>query len=111
LADGYEGKFKRYAQAVVRGAPGSVRDFYMEHGTEFFNCIVEEPRGWCTRCFVATNDHAKEYECRYCEEDGDAEFGPLNVTEPCPPDRSMRASSVDAKNPFWQTSYWSFKND
>ncbi|KAL4740432.1 hypothetical protein BDV11DRAFT_169189 [Aspergillus similis] len=81
----------------------------MEHGTEFLTALSSNRRGGARPVPQLQANHAKENECRYCVESRDEDSGLVNVIEPCPTDRSMRASFPTAKNPFWQTAFWSFK--
>ncbi|KAL5362439.1 hypothetical protein BJX96DRAFT_177152 [Aspergillus floccosus] len=106
LADGYDNKFKTYSQAVVEGAPQIIRDFYMDHGVDYFSCIVAEFQPFCGTCHVdwGTSDP----RCRYCTGDKEG-TGYMNISEPCPPDTSLRGSTPE--NPFPQTTYWSFQSD
>ncbi|KAL4897128.1 hypothetical protein BDV59DRAFT_85087 [Aspergillus ambiguus] len=77
----------------------------MDHGTDYFSCIVSEWQPFCRTRHVQYG--TSDPRCRYCTGYQD-ETGYLNVSEPCPPDTSLRGSTK--QNPFPQTTYWSFQS-
>ncbi|OQE36040.1 hypothetical protein PENCOP_c012G03701 [Penicillium coprophilum] len=105
LADGYDKKYKTYSKAVVEGVPTIIHDFYMDHGIDYFTCIVAEWQPMCAKCELQYGKTSPV--CRYCAFFDDIGF--LNVSEPCPPDTSLRASTKE--RPCHQTTYWSFQNE
>ncbi|KAB5566904.1 hypothetical protein GE09DRAFT_1056376 [Coniochaeta sp. 2T2.1] len=108
--DNYYAKFNTYAEAVVQSAPHAIREFYMDHGKDYFDCQVVEGQTCCGTCWRQYGQGAQQ--CRYC--DGSLCSGNgvryKNVTEPCPPDFSLR-SSVNAANRDGDTIYWTMRGD
>lgn len=75
MRNGYDGKFNTYSKAVVEGAPKDVRTFMMDHGNDYFSCVVTEWSYCCSRCGEATM--GLEGGCDYCF-DGECEQNVLH---------------------------------
>ncbi|TPX13860.1 uncharacterized protein E0L32_005804 [Thyridium curvatum] len=81
----------------------AIRAFYTAHGPDYFTCVVLEAETCCGTC--QRQFGAAAPDCRYC----DAALCPgglryANVSEPCPPDYSLRGNH--AGNYDWDTVYW-----
>ncbi|KAH8645559.1 hypothetical protein BGZ60DRAFT_334555, partial [Tricladium varicosporioides] len=123
MANGYDDKFNTYADSVVESASKNVVDFYTNNGNKYFTCNVLEMRECCLDC-RRNNPSPNDPQCKYCFD------GPLavregvsiisgggkpkqniqwaNVTEPCPPDYSLRGQK---SAPYKATVYWSLQPD
>lgn len=131
MEDGYDGKFKTYAQSVSDSADETLHDFVINNGDKYFTCIIPGASVCCDYC--KDGAHPAD-QCRYCFEgecnlkkretagiawgstrEGQTPDLPTpkivfgNRTEPCPPDYSQRGYGSD--NPYQQSVYWSFKDD
>lgn len=109
ISKGYDGKFKTYSEAVVQSAPYAIRDFYMSHGKDYFDCRVSEGRTCCGTCQQTYGTGAQQ--CRYCDPSLCSSGGLTyaNYSEPCPPDYSLR-SSVNAATGDGDTIYWTLRS-
>ncbi|KAK3302801.1 uncharacterized protein B0T15DRAFT_562882 [Chaetomium strumarium] len=112
LANGYDGKFKTYADAVVQSAPNTIRDFYMHNGTKYFSCVVAEGQLCCSQCSDRYGDLPGHGQCRYCSGSlcQGMGYAYLNVSEPCPPEFSLRASQNEVQRQS-DTIYWTLRPD
>lgn len=105
MDEGYDGKFKIYADSVASNAAASVHDFVYENGTDYFTCKVDEDTICCSMCKESPDsyncDHCFEGDCYStcetlgCEQSGSFGKPKLNykwqtISEPCPPDYSER---------------------
>lgn len=121
MANGYDNKFKTYAESVAAQADNTLRDWVNTNGTNYFTCIVAETAICCDAC---KHNQRRSSECDYCFKDGcyhsvhSGDFGPptkqlriqvYNESEPCPPDYSKRGYGPD--DPYEQSVYWTFSND
>lgn len=106
---GYDGRYGTYAKAVVQAAPQSIRDFYLEHGNDYFTCVVPETSTCCGTCYRQWGQ--KSPECRYCDGLLCRNMGTStkNVTEPCPPDYS-KMGCTKGNNCDGHTIYWTMQN-
>ncbi|KAL6230234.1 hypothetical protein BDW75DRAFT_234560 [Aspergillus navahoensis] len=124
MEDGYDGKFKTYAKAVVSASKKVVEDFMYENGENYFSCIVTEKIECCELCEDSHTPHP-EINCRYCEEydcvpEGNCddpevhceppEYRYRNMTQPCPPDYSMRGQSPPSDGRYTQSVYWTLED-
>lgn len=131
MKNGYDGKFKTYAQSVSDNAANSVHDFIYANGNKYFSCTVTEKAVCCDYC---KNNKNPANQCRYCFNgkcNAKRESGPgawdstgggggqpdtpqqkitfANHSEPCPPDFSQRGFGPD--NPHMQSVYWHMNDD
>ncbi|KAL3430403.1 hypothetical protein BDV09DRAFT_189290 [Aspergillus tetrazonus] len=123
MKDGYDGKFKTYAKAVVSASKKVVENFMYENGKKYFSCIVTETIKCCEMC--KKHSEHPEVDCRYCEEydcvpEGNCdnpevhcetpEYRYWNMTQPCPPDYSLRGQyqTIDAR--YSQSVYWTLEH-
>ncbi|RDW76305.1 Peptidoglycan-binding Lysin subgroup [Aspergillus mulundensis] len=124
MEDGYDKSFDVYAGAVVDSGEKQVRNFTMNTGNDYFTCIVTE---WIRCCEMCYDDSGKDsLDCRYC---GDFDCGwegvcenpevhcdppnyeYLNMTQPCPPDYSLRGQSKPPKGDLYSESvYWTLRD-
>ncbi len=121
---GYDNKFKTYANAVVKSAKKTVRDWMYKNGNTYFTCDVTEAIHCCDWC--RRNAHDID-QCKYCNNkhcngwspicdqpevicDGLQTTGWFNVSGPCPPDFSLRAGKEPTTG-YGQTIYWKMKGD
>ncbi|KAJ5926897.1 killer toxin alpha/beta [Penicillium verrucosum] len=106
MNDGYDAKFKIYADTVAENAGASVHDFVYQNGNKYFTCKVDEDTICCDQCHANKNT----YNCDLCWSDSACYtscdslacqqshgFGHPKLvykrkseTEPCPPDYSKR---------------------
>ncbi|KAL3452701.1 hypothetical protein BJX65DRAFT_302610 [Aspergillus insuetus] len=103
MEDGYDGKFKTYAKAVISASNKTIK------------CC-----GMCEK-----QSQHPEVVCRYCQEydcvpEGNCdnpevhcetpEYRYLNMTQPCPPDYSLRGQypTIDAR--YTQSVYWTLED-
>lgn len=124
IKEGYDNKFKTYAEAVAKSGTSQVKKFMYEHGSDYFTCVVTEQIQCCKWCYVkfaADNPY-----CRYCDNSKCGDYNPddcrgpkslctipphyyKNMTQPCPPDFSQRGTSgpIDYTLGNWaQAVYW-----
>ncbi|KAL4905791.1 hypothetical protein BDW74DRAFT_184860 [Aspergillus multicolor] len=124
IEDGYEKSFDVYAGAVVDSGEKQVRNFTMSTGNDYFTCVVTETVECCDLCY---DDWGKgSVDCRYC---GDFDCGwdsicdqpevqcdppnyeHLNMTQPCPPDYSLRGQHKPPKGDLYSESvYWTLRD-
>ncbi|KAJ5159039.1 uncharacterized protein N7500_008690 [Penicillium coprophilum] len=120
IADDYDKDFDYYAQAVVDSGRDQVESFMYQNGSNYFTCIVTEMVPDCGFCKNQWGKDSDVY-CRYCE-DYDNGWDPIcdqpevncegvenrykNVTEPCPPDYSLRAQTPPQDSRWSQSVYW-----
>ncbi|KAL4996287.1 hypothetical protein BDV10DRAFT_187234 [Aspergillus recurvatus] len=115
MDNGYDKKFKIYADAVVENSGAAVHDFVYQNGTQYFTCQVYEPTVCCDLCGGSSWADCEDYcwtddEC-YTECDSlscytNHQLGAKNQVnykfrkedEPCPPDYSKRMMK-DADHP------------
>lgn len=143
MADHYDNKFNTFADAVVNSAPKQVHDFMLQHGNEYFTCVVTELQFCCSdSCQSVGND--PNGPCRYCyqgkcdmvdfmgrpirrdsggvgvilgggDHPGDGSHSVsrvTNVSEPCPPDYSLRGlSQKQQPQERRDTVYWTLRPD
>ena len=64
MQNGYDGKFKTYAQSVANGAAGTVRDFVNGAGNKYFSCVVGEASLCCDYCNKRNPSNSQQ--CLYC---------------------------------------------
>lgn len=64
-ADGYDKKFKTYANAVADSADTSLHKFVNEHGEDYFSCVVTETAICCSGC-KGQNGNGAGDPCAYC---------------------------------------------
>ncbi|KAL4820368.1 hypothetical protein BDW67DRAFT_172610 [Aspergillus spinulosporus] len=119
MKDGYDGKFKTYAKAMVSASKKVVENFMYENGKNYFSCIVTET----IKCWEMCKKQSQhpEVDCRYCEEyncvpEGNCdnpevqcetpEYRYRNMTQPCPQDYSLRGQypTIDSRT-FWADLY------
>ncbi|KAL2860831.1 uncharacterized protein BJX67DRAFT_386278 [Aspergillus lucknowensis] len=125
MEDGYDGKFETYAKAVVAASSKVVEEFMYENGEKYFSCIVTEEIECCAYCEDHHATNHPEISCRYCEEydcvpDGACddpevhcdppEFRYRNMTQPCPPDYSMRGQPPPTDGRYMQSVYWTLED-
>lgn len=121
INNGYDQKFKTYAQAVASNAASSVHDFIYKNGNKYFTCSVAEIATCCHYCKTQVGSDAN---CRYCWTGGQCykrctgiDCGPgnweqpvskvFNESEPCPPDYSKRGSNTYHD----ESVYWSLDDN
>ncbi|KAL2813996.1 hypothetical protein BJX63DRAFT_431632 [Aspergillus granulosus] len=125
LEDGYDGKFKTYAKAVVSASSKDVEKFMYENGEDYFSCIVTEEIQCCEMCKDTYATNHPEINCRYCEEYDCVPEGPCgnpevyceapeyrykNMSQPCPPDYSERGQSPPRDWRYKQSVYWTLED-
>ncbi|KAL3486230.1 hypothetical protein BJX62DRAFT_246961 [Aspergillus germanicus] len=125
MEDGYDGKFKTYAKAVVSASKKVVEDFMYENGENYFGCIVTEEIQCCEYCEDTHHTNHPEINCRCCEVYDCVPAGPCdnpkvhcdppefryrNMSQPCPPDYSMRGQSPPSDGRYTQSVYWTLKD-
>ncbi|KAL2850300.1 hypothetical protein BJY01DRAFT_261581 [Aspergillus pseudoustus] len=125
LEDGYDGKFKTYAKAVVSASGKVVEEFVYAHGADYFSCVVTEEIQCCELCEDDHHTNHPEINCRYCEEYDCVPEGPCdnpevhcdppefryrNMTQPCPPDYSLRGQSPPSDGRYTQSVYWTLED-
>ncbi|KAL2831314.1 hypothetical protein BJY01DRAFT_240141 [Aspergillus pseudoustus] len=123
MEDGYDGKFKTYAKAVVSASSKVVENFMYENGEKYFSCIVTETIKCCKKC--KKDSQHPEVDCRYCEEydcepEGNCdnpevhcetpEYRYRNMTQPCPPDYSLRGQYLTIDARYTQSVYWTLEH-
>ncbi|KAH8432872.1 uncharacterized protein LDX57_010504 [Aspergillus melleus] len=123
IAGTYNESFTIYAQAVVDSSGKQVDNFMQKHGNDYFTCVVTEEIACCSWCHSPWGPH-DPVNCRYCEDfkcgwdpicdnpevHCDIEYRYRNMTQPCPPDFSMRGQKQPAKGMRWtQSVYWTLR--
>ncbi|PSK36632.1 Endochitinase B [Elsinoe australis] len=124
MNNGYDAKFRTYADAVVKTAFSSVEKFMLDNGNKYFDCVVTERIGCCSWCNTYYTPEDAKTACRYCENyqceptvcapdgtgcDRDFEWRYRNVTQPCPPDYSLRGSADDNDGYYGESVYWTMR--
>ncbi|KAL9622388.1 MAG: hypothetical protein Q9160_003231 [Pyrenula sp. 1 TL-2023] len=129
MANHYDSKFNTFAKAVVQSAPKQVKDFMQQNGNKCFSCVVTEMQMCCGDCPNVNVD--PNGRCRYCykgkcdmsskrDSGGPCRMGIcphtvarwMNVSEPCPPDYSMRGlSQGNDLSSTHDTVYWTLQQD
>ncbi|KAH8894676.1 glycoside hydrolase, partial [Thozetella sp. PMI_491] len=74
----YDGKFNTYADAVVKSASKSVKNFMLGHGNDYFDCIVTEMTFCCDECQAIAPSFPGA--CTYCFDGGDCYCHPTVST-------------------------------
>lgn len=74
LDDGYDAKFKTYADYTRQAIPEQLDAYMSEHAPDRFSCLEERHQQCCKDCKVA---------CGVCVKGDDCETGVRNFTEPC----------------------------
>lgn len=111
MNDGYDAKFKFYADSVASNADLSVHDFVYENGNKYFTCKVGKDSICCSQCYGEIN----AYNCDLCWSDGACYSDCTSIscelvhstgrlpkpkykwklaTEPCPPTTQSALSRV-----------------
>ncbi|KAH7633846.1 hypothetical protein B0T09DRAFT_372316 [Sordaria sp. MPI-SDFR-AT-0083] len=115
LSNSYDKKFKVYAEVVAELAPDQVQDFLLEHGNDYFTCVVNEIfycAAWCGREWGLGDSYCRYITIDTCQASHGGPgvtFG--NVTEPCPPDYSKRGAGDYPALRDQRTVYWSLRPD
>ncbi|RHZ44851.1 uncharacterized protein CDV56_103313 [Aspergillus thermomutatus] len=107
MADGYDEKFKTYADAVVQGSTKVVEEFMLDHGNEYFGCIVTKPSPAVTTAWeCGQTRNTRMYICE------PPKYRYRNVSQACPPDYSKRGEMPPAKGlRYSQSVYWTMNED
>ncbi|KAM7196728.1 putative glycoside hydrolase family 18 protein [Naviculisporaceae sp. PSN 640] len=124
IKSGYDNKFKRYAEAVLRSGQASVDRFMHDHGNDYFTCVVTEAYT-CKKACYGMNTVDSDIYCRYAEDfkcswdsgcwnnpdcvTQEIETRYKNTTQPCSPDFSQRSAPREPATGFNNAVYWSFK--
>ncbi|KAJ5274037.1 killer toxin alpha/beta [Penicillium angulare] len=125
MNDGYDKKFKIYADSVSSNAGASVHDYVYKNGNKYFTCKVDEDLMCADKC------SDKLYNCDLCKYftgsctescdslgcEMDHEFGQKKtrrqwqtISEPCPPDNSQRFQRTGENNQY-ESIHWTLVDD
>ncbi|KAJ5081191.1 killer toxin alpha/beta [Penicillium angulare] len=125
MNDGYDKKFKIYADSVSSNAGASVRDYVYKNGNKYFTCKVDEDLMCadqcedklynCDLCKYFTGSCYESCDTLGCEMDHD--YGSKKtrrqwqtISEPCPPDNSKRFQRTGENNQY-ESIHWTLVDD
>lgn len=116
MHDGYDKKFDLYAKTVAGMGPSALRDYFVNHGDQYFSCEIVERVTCCRGCYYVHGDN--DPACKYCSDplcrqstpwggfkEGISEFH--NFSERCLPDTSQRGLGPHDE----QSIYWTLRPD
>lgn len=117
MNDGYDKKFDLYAETVAGMGPSALRDYFVNHGDQYFSCEVVERVTCCPGCYYVHGEN--DPACKYCSNplcrEATSPFGGYkegisdfrNFTERCLPDTSQRGLGPHDE----QSVYWTLRPD
>ncbi|KAM7217980.1 putative glycoside hydrolase family 18 protein [Rhypophila decipiens] len=124
IKNGYDNKFKRYAEALVRSGQKNVDRFMHDKGNDYFSCTVTEAYT-CKKACYGMNTVDEDIICRYAEDfkcsfdsgcwnnpecnGNEIETRYKNITMPCSPDFSLRSAPREPATGFNDAVYWKFR--